>query len=103
MAKIYATFGEVSGLAKDVEIFISGTTRTELILSGASAVAGTLKSTTPSMTSNRAVVQIWADKPVFVTVGAAPIATMANGAFCPGGGAIFIATKPGDLVSAIDA
>jgi hypothetical protein len=99
MADVYVTFGKVGKRLTNgvTAVFIGGTTRSEVITSGATSAQGALVATKDD------VIKVVCDSPVAFTIGANPTATIATGAVATGSVPEYIAVKAGDKIAVIDA
>jgi hypothetical protein len=85
------------GLREDVEVYVSGSLRSETITSSGTSEAGEL------VAVNRDMVQVFCDTAVYVTLAATPVAAATNSIYVPAGVAVHIAAQAGDIVAALDA
>lgn len=91
MATVRVTMGQVAGHS----VFVSGTTRSEDIVSGATSARGSL------LGSLSDIAQVYCDTAVYASTLAT--AAPATSLFVPAGTAAYIRLQPGERIAVIDA
>ena len=99
MATVYVSFGQVGarGLRDDVEVYTSGSLRSETITSSGTSAPGAL------VAAQRDMVQVFCATSVYVTLAPTPEAAATNSLLVPAGVPAYIAAQAGDKVAVLDA
>ena len=99
MATVYVSMGQVGarGLRDDVEVYTSGSLRSEEITSSGTSAAGSL------VAVQRDMVQVFCASAVYVTLAPTPTAAATNSLLVPAGIPAYIAANAGDRVAVLDA